>query len=197
MIMDKDFEDLVYETMFRALSYFWPLSEELKLAIIDLTIIRRFSKNDVIEECGVVCRYCYFSYSGYVKGYKKIDDKYLVQWFMGPGKILLRPESFHEQKLSNGWIKALEDMIVVELSYDNYAWLVENFPDFGEIDKKAVLYYYKLSEEREEMKGKTPEANLEKLMKDNPGILEIAREEDIASYLGIDRKTLFRIRQKF
>lgn len=191
--MDKD---LVYDTMFKALSYFGQLSEELKLAIIAVTSIRRFWKNDVIEESGVVCRYCYFSYSGYVKGYKKIDDKYLVQWFMGPGKIIIRPESFHEQKLSNGWIKALEDMITVELSYDNYAWLVENFPDFREIDSKAVLHYYKLAEEREEMKGKTPEVNLDKLMKDNPGILDIAREEDIASYLGIDRKTLFRIRQK-
>ncbi|WP_343303089.1 Crp/Fnr family transcriptional regulator [Chitinophaga niabensis] len=191
--MDRD---LVYDTMFKALSYFGTLSEELKLAILGVTSIRRFWKNDVIEESGVVCRYCYFSYSGYVKGYKKIDDKYLVQWFMGPGKIIIRPESFHEQKLSNGWIKALDDMITVELSYDNYAWLIENFPDFREIDSKAVLYYYKLAEEREEMKGKTPEVNLEKLMKDNPGILDIAREEDIASYLGIDRKTLFRIRQK-
>ncbi len=196
--MYKDYDkDLIYETMFRALSWFGYLSDELKQAIIGVTCIRRFRRNDVIAESGVVCRYCYFSYTGYVKGYKKIDDKYLVQWFMGPWKIIIRPESFHEQKLSNGWIKAIEDMITVELSYENYAWLAENFPDFAEIDRKAVLYYYKLAEDREEMKGKPPEVNLEKLMKDNPGLLDIAREEDIASYLGIDRKTLFRIRQKF
>jgi hypothetical protein len=57
-------EDLVYDTMFKALSNFGTLSEELKQAIIAVTDIRRFWKNDVIEESGVVCRYCYFSYSG-------------------------------------------------------------------------------------------------------------------------------------
>lgn len=194
--MDKGFEEVVYEWMFKELSKFGTLSEKLKLAIIAATNTRRFWKNDVIAKCGVVCSHCYFSYSGYVKGYKRNGDKFLVQWFMGPGKIIIRPESFHQQELSNGWIKAIGDVIAVELSYENFTFLVDNYPEFREINEKAVLFYYKLAEEREEMKGKTPEVNLDKLMKDNPGILDIAGEEDIASYLGIDRKTLFRIRQK-
>lgn len=199
--MDKSYDfphdkEAIYKWLFAELSKFGTLSEELKLAIIAVTRVRRFWKNDVIAECAVVCSHCYFSYSGYVKGFKKVDDKWMLQWFMGPGKIIIRPESFHKRELSNGWITALEDMVTVELTYENFAFLVEEFPDFREIDRLAVLHYYTLSEEREAMKSRNPEVNLEKLMKDNPGILDIAREEDIASYLGIDRKTLFRIRQK-
>ncbi|SIO49238.1 Crp/Fnr family transcriptional regulator [Chitinophaga niabensis] len=194
--MKKDYsEENVHEFMFRVLEYFGSLSEELKSAIIDMTDIKRFRKNEVMAGLGTVCANCYFSYSGYVKGYKMVDDKQLVQWFMGPGKIIIRPESFHTQALSNGWIKAIEKVIAVELTYGNFTWLVDKFPEFKTINDKAVLYYYTLAEEREEMKGKNPEVNLEKLIRDNPGILEIASEEDIASYLGIDRKTLFRIKK--
>jgi CRP-like cAMP-binding protein len=189
-------EEKIYEWMFKALSTFHPLSEALKQAIIDCTKIKYFYKSKVIMQANEVCSYCYFAYTGYVKGYKTGNGKQFVEWFMGPGSIIIRPESFHKRVLSKGYVSVLEDMAAIELSYENFVFLKEEFPAFRDINEKAVDHYYDLSLEREEMRNRTGEENLEVLLALHPRILEVAGVVNVASYLGITREGLAKIRKK-
>lgn len=186
----------IYEWMFKALSEFGPVSDELKLAIKSCTVLRFLRKNKVIMGAKEVCSCCYFSYTGYVKGYSIRNGRQHIEWFMGPGSIIIRPESFHQRELSDGWVAVIEDMVAIELSYENFAFLKQKFPEFRDINENAVNYYYTLSLERGKMKDRTGEENLDVLLVLHPKILSIASSVDVASYLGITREGLAKIRRK-
>lgn len=185
----------VYTFMFAVLRTFGTISAELERCIRERTEVMRIKKNQVMVKPGQAFTSCFFSFSGYVKGYKCREDKELVEWFMGKGKIIIRPKSFHDGAPSDGYIKALEEVIAVELCYENFIWLIEHFPEFEAINTKALRYYYDLSLSREEMKNNTAEENLARLVHDHPGILEQASVGDIASYLGISREHYTRVRK--
>ena len=186
-----------YEYLFFVLRTFGIVSAELEKCIRERTDVITIKKGQVMIEFGEAFTSCFFSFSGYVKGYKLGSEKEeLVEWFMGKGKIIIRPKKFRDGEPSDGYIEALEDLVAVELPYEHFVWLMENFPDFKDIYSKARDYYYDLSLTREEMKNHVAEENLARLVNDHPGILEKASVGDIASYLGITREHYTRVRKE-
>ena len=84
--------DEVYAFMFAVLRRFGPLSLALEIAIRERTEVKTLLKKQVLVRAGEMCTKCYFSFSGYLMGYKYIDGKELVQWFMGREHIVIRQE---------------------------------------------------------------------------------------------------------
>jgi len=122
-------------------------------------------------------------------------DIEVCSWFMSEGDIIVSVESFFEQQKSYESIQALEDMVVYYISYQELEHIYRHYTEFNFIGRMLLQKYYKLSEQRlYSMRMQTAVQRYQFLLEHFPEIIKRVSTTDIASYLGITRETLSRIK---
>lgn len=187
----------MYETLFRLLDDFYPLSDELKEAITEKLQFKKFKKKEFVLKEGEICDYLYFIEEGFFKSFNLKDGKEITQWFMRANDFIISVSSFYKRTKSYEYIQALEDSAVHFIHYNDLQIIYKNFPEFNITGRILTEHYYILSEERlfGLRKLKAEERYLF-LLDTHPEIIRKASRTDIASYLGISLETLSRIKKK-
>ncbi|MFK7946441.1 MAG: Crp/Fnr family transcriptional regulator [Saprospiraceae bacterium] len=140
----------------------------------------------------------YFIVQGLAKAYYLKDGKEICSWFAAENETIGNM-STHQGKPSNETIELLEDSALIsfhihsinELAKDNLA--VSHF--IIEILYKEIIY---LEKRIYDLQFVSSHERYKRLLKEAPDILQRISLTDIASYLGVSRETLSRIRgQRF
>jgi CRP/FNR family transcriptional regulator, anaerobic regulatory protein len=106
--------------------------------------------------------------------------------------------SFVSQKPSFENIEILEPSVLYAISYDNLQKMYLEFPEFNLIGRLFTeKYYIELEERVMSLQFLTAKERYEKLLIQQPMLLQRVTLGQIASYLGITQETLSRIRGKF
>ncbi|MGB0523313.1 MAG: Crp/Fnr family transcriptional regulator [Flammeovirgaceae bacterium] len=154
-------------------------------------------KKSIILKEHQYCRKLYFIKKGLVRTFYYFQGNDVSSWFYSEGYFFTAWFSFYSQKPSIENIQALENTEVLSINYTAYQKLLNQHPSiehFGRklaegqlafIDEYSKGYMFLSAQDRYRM-----------LIEYFPDIELRVKISDIASFLGITRETLSRIRAK-
>jgi CRP/FNR family transcriptional regulator, anaerobic regulatory protein len=156
---------------------------------------RKFAKNELILQEGMICRNFYFLESGLLRYFYNSDGKEVVKAFTFPPYCFTSEASFINQRPSIENIQALEDSIVWQTGYQQYkelenvdSWKKFTYGLLDEYDKFSKLMIIHL-------KTQSPEQRYFWLIQNYPqSILQRISQKDLASFLGITPQSFCRIK---
>jgi CRP-like cAMP-binding protein len=173
------------------------LSDELQQHLRGILRFKELPKKGYLLKAGHVCRNIYFIQKGLLRCfYIKEGKKEVCAWFMKEGDVIASVASFFNQKVSYESIQALEDCQIYTIDHAQLEHIYKQYPEFNYVGRVLVQNYYKLSEQRLfSMRMQTASERYDYLANHFPEIIQRVSTTDIASYLGISRETLSRIKK--
>ncbi|MEZ2444869.1 Crp/Fnr family transcriptional regulator [Chitinophaga sp. RCC_12] len=183
------------EALFALLSRLGPISDDLKVEISGRLQFAEFKKKQTILEQGKVCDHLFFVSKGLLRAYYDKDGEDVTSWFMMDNDFIVSVLSFFERTKSHEAIEALEDCELAYIHYDDLMYLYAHSLEFNIIGRKLTEYYYCRSEERLlAMRKQKASDRYDFLLQNHPQLIKRVPSAYIASYLGISRETLSRIK---
>lgn len=172
-------------------------SDEEIATITSLAIPRVLTRKEFLLRQGSVCRSHTFVCSGCIRSYR-IDD-YGCEHILGlspAGNWISDRTSLVTGNPSHEFIDALEDSTAVEFSVHSFKTLLTEIPNFNEFNNKIIADDCNRSRDRLYMLLSLPaEKRYREFIRTFPSLHESMPIYMIASYLGIARETLARIRK--
>lgn len=197
--MNKD--DIIPSQIEPLLNYFQkviPLNNEEKQLVIELFKPRLYRKRQYVLQEGDVCNQFNFIVRGCLRMYK-VDDKgntHILQ-FAAENWWLSNIGSFHERKPSELNIDALEDTMVLQISYDNLVFLYTKAPKFDRIFRVLIENsFVSLQKRLLQNISSTAEERYLFFSESYSHLNNRLPQTQIASFLGITPEFLSRLRNK-
>jgi CRP-like cAMP-binding protein len=157
---------------------------------------RIIQKDEHILQEGSICTKLYFIESGLLHFYISKNGNHITKFFTEAPYFFTSQASFNAQKPANENIQAIEYSIVWQISYAqvNDLYKLKSWTDFA---RKIIQEVQFLTEEiLEELQTETAEFRYEKMLKNEPELLNRIPLKILATYLGIAPQSLSRIRKK-
>ena len=172
-----------------------PLSESDIEAIREVFIPKKLRKRQYLLQEGEVCKHAAFVVKGALRQYS-IDDKgveHIVRlsienWWATDREsyVMLTPSRYN--------IDAWEDSDLLLLTRADYLNRLSSIPAINEMTRKMDENFAIATQKRIDSISLSAEERYTELMKTNPEFLQRFPQHIIASYLGITKETLSRIR---
>lgn len=178
------------------LNSIYPLSADGIEAFEQIIKGSDIKKRSYLLKAGQVCTHIYFIHSGLIRSFTKEVDKQTCSWFMKEGDIIISVHSFYNQVRSDEYIQALEDCTLSYISFADLERVYQNYLEFNYVGRILTQKYYQLWDEQlKVLRQPAPERYLW-LKQNHPQLIQRVSTEDLASYLGITREHLQRIKYK-
>ena len=159
---------------------------------------RRLKKGEIILQEGTVCRGLYFVEEGYLRTYYNKEDGSVVNLnFTFEGEFTSNLKSAIGREPSNMSIEAGEDVLLWVFDLDKLSPEVKSHPSVGLFMRRVTMQMLLASEARGNLlKIYTPAERYHHIERDKPHVLQRVSLSHLASFLGVSRETLSRIRAK-
>lgn len=163
-----------------------------KLTILEL------KKKDFFLEAGKIQKEIGFVTTGLVRSsFVDSDGNEITVGFYAEGEYATHYASFISQKPSKYSIQCLEPTTIVCLSFDDMQWMYEHMPVFEKYGRLVAEKILKRQQARiESFIFQTAEERYLDFIKCQPGLFNRISVSHLCSFLGIERQSLTRIRQK-
>jgi len=183
----------IFETYITANGDFTP--EDLQF-IRSLSIVKKVRRKEFLLQEGEVCRYKIFIAKGLLKSYYlRHDGTEHIMRFSPENSWATDPESLRNQTPAQSNIEALENSEVVMWTRESLAELFASIPAFKAYMDRLISGALKSSHERIRMNlSYTSEEKYEDFIASFPDVFRRVPLHMVASYLGVSRETLSRIR---
>ena len=180
----------------KIVSYLAGLSDETYDVFMEFAIIKEYPKGKILIEHGKKNEFVFFLISGSAKSYNYKDSKQICLWFAFESDCIAMIRSL-DDLISQETVELLEDSELIQIKLGDLMTLSNQFTSISslilQLLKEHILFLeYKLNG----LQFMTSEERYDKLIRDYPEVLQRVSLTDIASYLGISRETLSRIRRK-
>ncbi len=173
------------------------LPADVQQALQRVTNRRLVEKGDYLLRQGEVCRYSYWIATGLARRYYLVNGQELTTEIYFPDDIALSMTSYSMQTPSTEWIQVLEPTTVLRTDYQAFQSLKKQYPMLLELDLALTEYYAIWQEERiRQFRTLDATQRYELLLTTHPHWMQHLSLTHIASYLGVSRETLSRIRGK-
>ena len=173
-----------------------PLSQPCVESIQGLLAIDELTKKEIVLKVGQVSDRIYFVDKGLMRSYYT-DDTGAERsgWFMKELDVVTSPRSFFNREPSNEYIETLEPTIVASISYDEMQWLYKEFIEFNVVGRILNEQYNVLAVTRaEEIRINNATTRYQVFIKNYPELERRVPTRYIASYIGVDEATLYKIK---
>jgi len=162
----------------------------------DTAIERTLRRKDFLLQEGKICRYKTFVSKGFLRSYRTTENgsEHIMQ-FSPENSWTTDPESLDKVIPSLYNIEALEYSEVVMWTKKDFNYLFDNIPELKIYSDKLI--YKNLYNTRQRVfsaLSATAEEKYDEFIKTYPGILARVPLHMVASFLGVSRETLSRIR---
>jgi CRP-like cAMP-binding protein len=173
-----------------------PIPYSCVKSIHGLLVIEELPKKKILLKEGQVCDRVYFVEKGLLRSYYKDDTgAERTGWIMKELDVVTSPRSFYNREASNEYIETLEPSIVGFISYDEMHWLYKEFIEFNVVGRILNERYNVLAVTRaEELRLNDATTRYQVFVKNYPGLADRVPLRYIASYIGVDEATLYKIR---
>jgi CRP-like cAMP-binding protein len=158
----------------------------------------KFAKNDFLLQEGKTENCYWFLESGFARSFvNDINGKDISTNFYGPTDVVIDWSSFFLRKPSRENIQALTDCVCWQLDYETFQQLFDSLDTFREQGRKRLVSaYFELKNHSVSMIADQAKERYLQLLKDKPQIVQQVSLQHIASYLGITKYSLSRIRKE-
>ncbi|MBC8110156.1 MAG: Crp/Fnr family transcriptional regulator [Verrucomicrobia bacterium] len=153
--------------------------------------------DDFFLKEGQICKNVGFIATGLMMYYRISEEgQEIVCDFASEHDWITQYQSFIAQSQSPLSIKAIEPSIIQSISFDNINKLYEKVPRFERIARQLVeKVFFGMVKATDDFRILKAEERYEKLLAENPLLLQRVPQYYIASYLGIAPQSLSRIRK--
>ena len=186
----------MYEVLHQHLADKIDLTAEELAKVQAYYIPKKLRKNQFLLQEGDVCKYSAFVEKGALYSYSTDDKgaKHVVQFAL-EGSTIADVYSMLTGEPSKLNIEAFEDCELLMLTVENRNRLLAEVPRFETYTRQLLeRAYVALLRRVEGTVGRTAEERYAHLLQERPHLLQRLPQHLIASYLGITRETLSRIR---
>jgi len=182
--------------LLQVLGHIAPLSQAYQERLRDQLETQQYPARHLLLQPGDICRRIYFISSGLVRIYM-IDEEGRERtiMFMGPGELAVDVSSFYEQTPATEYLETLQETIIQSLNWHQLNTFYADFKEGNYIGRIITQKYLVLAVERNmELLTSNLEKRYESLLRQFPHIEQQVSQTHIASYLGISRETLSRLK---
>ena len=173
-----------------------------KISDVDWDIIsaqfkrKELPKNFNILEQGQICKKLYFLESGLLRYFFLKEGNEVTKFFTIAPYCFTSQASFNSKKPANEYIQTIEPSIVWEILFEQNEELLElnAWNSFARKITQEVQFF--TEEILEELQSETAEQRYQKLIQNQPKLLQRIPLKHLASFLGIAPQSLSRIRKK-
>jgi CRP-like cAMP-binding protein len=195
---DEKIPQIQIEPLLNYIQNLTSLTEEEKQLIFDLFEPRTYRKRQYVLQEGDLCNQLSFIVRGCLRMYK-VDDSgnmYILQ-FASENSWLSNIGSFYERKPSELNIDALEDTVVLQISYENLLFLYNKAPKFDRIFRVLIENsFVSLQKRLLQIISSSAEERYVSFVQEYAQLANRLPQTQIASFLGITPEFLSRIRNK-
>lgn len=187
-----------YEQLFNLFNSIYPLSDEIRAAIISNSHIISVKKRSKLLSVGERSNTIYFIIKGAVRiYYLDREGKETNTWFLFDNELVISIFSFYTGQPSFEYIETLEDCMLIALKREDLETMYLKYMEFNFSGRKLTESYHMHNEIRaNELRMLNARERYENLLDRNPQLFQRVSLGHIASYLGISKETLSRIRQQ-
>jgi len=165
--------------------------------LISCALNRKLKKGEPLLKEGEVCRSFYLVDRGYLRTWYNKDGTIINLNFTFEGDFTTALKSFKNHQASEVVIEAGEDTSVWIFNLDIIAEQFNSHPVIILFIRRLISHLFLAAEEHSNLfKMYTPTERYRYIEKNNPQLLQRISLSQIASYLGVARETLSRIRGK-
>lgn len=159
---------------------------------------KKYIKNEKVVDKDQICNYIFFIQKGVLKTYF-IDEnnKEAINGIAIDNNFCTSVSSFVNQIPSSEIIEALEDTILIAISFYNFKILIDRYPVYKDIYVKILEDYLTFMTWRiESVMLMDSVERYNTLMRIYPKLFLRVSNHDMAKYLGMSPETLSRIKSK-
>jgi CRP-like cAMP-binding protein len=158
----------------------------------------KLKKGDIFVSQGKVCKKIGFIDSGMIRiFYLNHKAEETTYGFCNENCITTSFKSFITQTPSDLVLQAVEESVLLTIDYQNLQTLYEKYPIWQNIGRIITQSeFLNMEQYASVLSNESAKEKYLRLLRDQPTIIQKAKIEDIASYLGITRRTLSRIRKE-
>jgi CRP-like cAMP-binding protein len=158
----------------------------------------KFAKNDFLLQEGKTENHYWILESGFVRSFvnsSKGDD--ITTNFYGPSEVVIDWSSFFLRHPSRENIQALTDCVCWQLDFETFQQLFHSIETFREQGRRRLVSsYFALKNHSISIIADQAKERYIQLLKEKPQIVQNVSLQHIATYLGITKYSLSRIRKE-
>ena len=156
-----------------------------------------YRKGDEIIRHGERCQSLYLIEKGFCRAYNVQDGEEVNLEFFFENETVTNKNSYLFNQLSGFTVVACEPMVVYRIDKTDLQQLISQRPELELAGKKNLEFIVAKQENQLQLfRILTAKGRYEFLEKNNPELLQRVSISQLASYLGVKRETLSRIRNK-
>lgn len=159
---------------------------------------KTYRKGEFLLQAGQTDRYIWFIEHGVLRIYEEtIDAVEQTFHFVSAGQFMADPDSFNQQTPALVSIQALTDCHAIAISYDGFQRLLRDVPAWGitvqRITEKVLM---EKMQKRNRLLYENAKARYQRLITEQPDVVQQVSLGIIASYLAITLPSLSRLRKQ-
>lgn len=175
-----------------------PITDDEFVNTISFFIVQTLQKGDFFVKQDKVCRHIAFIVKGTLRTfYMNNKSEETTSCFCTETNFTTSYKSFILQEPSTLSIQAIEETELLVIDYDSLQRLYNSNSIWQNIGRiVAEREYIGMEKYASVLNNESAKEKYLRLLQEQPTVVQKAKVEDIASYLGITRRTLSRIRQE-
>ncbi|MHB1178641.1 MAG: Crp/Fnr family transcriptional regulator [Daejeonella sp.] len=179
--------------LFQALARYCSPSIEEKDLLCSSLAEEEYPAGKLLQRQGHPCNRMWFISKGFIIGNYKENDQLRTSLFCPAGEFAASVPAFFQQRTSAENLIVREDCRLLSLSYENLRDLQHITSLFSACKGIMIRHHQESLQRIRSLLYDSPAIRLQKLLDRYPGVLEFAHPDEISSYLGISRRTLYRM----
>lgn len=158
----------------------------------------RFEAEEHLLSPGLVQSHLYFIEQGVVMSRSQRCQREFINWFATEGDFTASAQSFHDQQPATEYLTACTDVQAVAISKADYEALLHDFPILNSLAYQLSLHYLRQSERRmQQFLLLDAYDRYRQFAEERPDLLQLLPGKLIATYLGMTRFTLSKVRRVY
>lgn len=195
--VDKNNNQSMIEVLLGRFNALYPLSAKLKERLSTVLKVETCQKKDFILKEGQVPLKIWYVIKGLARTYHHAEGLEVNTKFIKEGEFLTSWPAFYRQQPGDDYIQAMEDMELIGFAYKDLQKIYSEFIEFSFIARPFFEYHFLLAEERNAMlRQENAEKRYSYFLQHYHSLNQRIPQRFVASYLGITKETLSRVRTK-
>lgn len=186
------------EELLAMLNAIRPMSKPLINHLLSIIEAFELRKNQFLLKKGRVSNHIYYVSKGILRGYYEDEKKKQTsKWFMDEGNVITSVDSFFSRTPTLEPIQATEPSLLFGITYKQLYYIYDNYPEFNYHGRELTQQYHVINERRISALQRLRARERYLYTKTTqPGIVQRVPQNLLASYLGISKETLSRLKRK-
>ena len=186
------------EGFFKAANQYVDLTPESKEALASIIVCQTVPKGNIILRPNSVCNHIHFVESGLLRTFYDMDGRDVTDWLSPEDSFSCSILSFINRQPDRRGIEALEDSTLTSIQYYELDQLFLRYPDIERLGRMFYGLGITMIQQRfDALHFHTALERYQHLMDTQPTLIQRTPLNMLASYLGMTKETLSRIRSQY